>query len=74
MDRMRDTLQNAKIRLEQHGITPNKVLLSGGACNMRFVQAFTREIFADAEVYKDHQPECVVSNGIALYAKAYYKA
>ena len=74
MDRMRDTLQNAKIRLEQHDITPNKVLLSGGACNMPFVQAFAREIFADAEVYKDPQPECVVSTGIALYAKAYYKA
>ena len=74
MDRMRDTLQNAKIRLEQHGITPNKVLLSGGACNMPFVQAFAREIFADAEVYKDPQPECVVSNGVALYAKQYTEA
>ena len=74
MDRMRDTLQNAKIRLEQHGITPNKVLLSGGACNMPFVQEFAREIFADAEVYKDPQPECVVSNGVALYAKMYTEA
>ena len=74
MDHMRNTLQNAKIILEQRGITPNKVLLYGGACNMPFVQAFAREIFADAEVYKDPQPECVVSTGIALYAKAYYKA
>ena len=74
MDRMRDTLQNAKIRLEQHGITPNKVLLSGGACNMPFVQAFTGEIFANADVYKDPQPECVVSNGVALYAKMYTEA
>ena len=71
MDRMRDTLQNAKIILKQHGITPNKVLLSGGACNMPFVQEYAREIFADAEVYKDPQPECVVSNGVALYAKQY---
>ena len=62
-------LNNAKERLDQHGILPTKVLLSGGACRMPFIQKYTRDIFG-CRVDIDPQPECVVSNGIALYAQA----
>ena len=66
---IREELQNAKIKLYQNGIHPNRVLLSGGACRMPFIQDYARDIF-QVKVDIDPQPECVVSNGIALYAKA----
>ena len=64
-----DVLSNAKIKLNQNGISPNKVLLSGGACRMPFIKSCTEKIFG-VKVDVDHLPECVVSNGIALYSKS----
>lgn len=69
-----EILKNAKIKLNQNGIFPNRILLSGGACRMNFVQKYAKEIFQEAKVDIDQQPECVVSNGIALFAKAQAEA
>ena len=65
---IKETLSNAKIRLNLNGITPNRVLLSGGASRMPFIREYAEQIFG-VKVDVDQQPECVVSNGIALYAK-----
>lgn len=63
----------AKNRLTNAGITPNRILLSGGASWMPFIQDYTRQVFG-IEPDLDPRPECVVSNGIAMYAQALYTA
>lgn len=67
-------LSNATKKLQGYGISPNKVLLSGGASRMPFVKKLTEEAFPNAEIVRDNYPEWVVSDGAALYAKTHIKA
>ena len=73
MQSIKETLNNAKIKLSTNGITPNRVLLSGGASRMPFIKEYAEQIFG-VNVDVDQQPECVVSNGIALYAQKFDQA
>ena len=73
MNSIREVLNNAKAKLVQNGIVPNRVMLSGGASRMPFIKEYAKSIF-NVTVDVDQQPECVVSNGIALYAQAFDKA
>ena len=73
MQSIYETLQNARIKLNTNGITPNRILLSGGASRMPFIQEYAEQIFG-VRVDVDPQPECVVSNGIALYAERFDQA
>ena len=73
MNSIREVLNNAKAKLGQNGIVPNRVMLSGGASRMPFIKEYAKSIF-NVTVDVDQQPECVVSNGIALYAQAFDKA
>ena len=73
MQSIYETLQNARIKLSTNGITPNRILLSGGASRMPFIQEYAEQIFG-VRVDVDPQPECVVSNGIALYAQRFDQA
>ena len=73
MRSINEVLNNAKARLGQNGIFPNRVMLSGGASRMPFIKEYAESIF-NVTVDVDQQPECVVSNGIALYAQAFDKA
>lgn len=68
-----ETLRNAKTKLSQNGITPNRVLLSGGASRMPFIKEYAHKIFG-VDIDVDQQPECVVSNGIALYVQKFDEA
>ena len=70
---IKEVLTNAKIKLNQNGIIPNRVLLSGGASRMYFIKEYAEQIF-NVKVDVDQQPECVVSNGIALYAQRFDQA
>lgn len=65
---IKQELENLKKRLDANNIHPNKVLLSGGASSMPFIQQYTLDIFG-IRPDVDEQPERVVSDGIALYAK-----
>lgn len=67
-------LSNAEKKLQGYGISPNKVLLSGGASRMPFVKELTEKAFPDAEIIRDNFPEWVVSDGAALYAQVHFKA
>ena len=73
MQSIHETLQNARIKLNTSGITPNRILLSGGASRMPFIREYAEQIFG-VRVDVDPQPECVVSNGIALYAQKFDQA
>ena len=66
MQRIQETLQNARIKLNTNGITPKRILLSGGAIGMPFIQEYAEQIFG-VKVDIDPQPEWSTSDGIALY-------
>ncbi len=70
---LKETLISAKNKLSEAGITPNYILLSGGASRMPFVKEFAESIFNSATIDKDKNPEYVVSNGIALYEDAQFE-
>lgn len=65
-------LNNAKDKLNGYGISPNKVLLSGGANRMPFVLKLAKETFKDSQVIMDYYPEWVVSDGAAKYIQFEY--
>lgn len=67
-------LSNAVKKLQSYGISPNKVLLSGGASRMPFVKDLTVHAFPNAEVIRDNYPEWVVSDGAARYAEVHSQA
>ena len=67
-------LSNAVKKLQNYGISPNKVLLSGGASRMPFVKDLTVHAFPNAEVIRDNYPEWVVSDGAARYAEVHTQA
>lgn len=67
-------LSNAVQKLQSFGISPNKILLSGGASRMPFVKDLTVQAFPHAEVIRDNFPEWVVSDGAARYAEVYIHA
>lgn len=54
----------------------NKIILSGGACNMKWVGEIVKEIFSnvDTNIDEDDHKEYVVATGIARYAKAQKEA
>lgn len=66
MQRIHETLQNARIKLNTNGITPKRILLSGGAIGMPFIQEYAEQIFG-VKVDIDPQAEFSIANGIALY-------
>lgn len=66
---LQNEIIKAKQRLTLNGITPARVILSGGAARMPFFEQCVRDQFADSIIDKDNEPECVVAHGVALYAK-----
>lgn len=75
MSQLRLTFENAAQKLKNHGIIPTRILLSGGASRMNFVQESTKHIFMEAfpevRIDPDTCPAWVVSDGAAEYAKVY---
>lgn len=44
------------------------IVLTGGACQMDFVEEICRSVFPDANIYKEDNPSYTVSNGLAWVA------
>lgn len=63
-------------KLSSRNMKLDKIVLSGGACIMPWVRKTVKKVFQiDAKkITDDPHPEYVVAQGIALYAKAQYKA
>lgn len=50
-----------------------RIVLSGGACNMQWVKRMLQSVFTEAEIVEDREPSYVVAKGIALYAQAQFQ-
>ena len=55
-------------------VSPQYIVLSGGASRMDFVEEYTRKFFPNATIDLDPTPEWVVSNGAAKYIQAQQSA
>lgn len=51
-----------------------RIVLSGGACNMKWVYRMLKSVFPEANIVEDRTPSYVVAKGIALYAQAQFIA
>lgn len=51
-------------------VTPDNVILTGGASRMPWVQTLVGQVFPKANLMVDSNPSYVVSDGVALYAYA----
>ncbi|MBR5237692.1 MAG: hypothetical protein IKV26_03165 [Paludibacteraceae bacterium] len=68
---VRNDFVNLKSRVDELNVSINKIILSGGACNMGWIKEKIIEIFGgnvDIDI-DDSNPEYVVAKGIALYAE-----
>ena len=67
-----NTLANAKIRLNQNGIIPNQVILSGNTAGVMFIRDYVAQVF---DVYPNINclPETDASNGMAIWMSNNYK-
>lgn len=67
-----NTLANAKIRLNQNGIIPNQVIISGNTAGVMFIRDYVAQVF---DVYPNINclPETDASNGMAIWMSNNYK-
>ena len=65
---------NEKIKEKTGGKSIDVVILSGGACQMPWVEKVVKEIFKPTNIEIDNQASFVVAKGIAMYAKKQIKA
>jgi molecular chaperone DnaK (HSP70) len=61
----RALLTQIKGKLDEKGIAPGVVLLTGGASRMRFTQRLCKEVFPDSICRPDSEPEFCVARGLA---------
>ncbi|MEH2279799.1 MAG: Hsp70 family protein [Nostoc sp.] len=63
----RDSLKEAKEKLEQLGIVPKLVLMTGGASRMKFTHVLCQEMFPEPETLlrPDPEPERCIAMGLA---------
>ena len=67
MQSFRESVTEAKERLDQQGIVPKVVLMTGGASRMKFTREICEEIFPEPEsqVRPDPEPERCIALGLA---------
>lgn len=74
-DRLESALKEDARKLSEIDVSPNSILLSGGASRMPFVKDLVMKYFPDAkEIKRDNEPEWIVSNGAAKYMQAHHQA
>ncbi|HEY9601592.1 MAG TPA: hypothetical protein V6C85_08280 [Allocoleopsis sp.] len=63
----RDAVSEARAKLDQQGIVPKVVLMTGGASRMQFTRQICQEIFPEPEsqVRPDPEPERCIALGLA---------
>ena len=65
----RDSLKNVNQKLNAEGITPIKILLTGGASRMNFIAEICREVFPKSLCVIDNEPELAIAMGLAHWGR-----
>jgi hypothetical protein len=66
-----DYLETCKKDIERE---PDFVYVTGGAAKMRFVPGVVGEVFPNAEMKMDKNPELAIASGLAWFGQAYLKS
>lgn len=72
-DAFRDQLQAVKQKLDQQGIQPSAILLTGSASKMWFVLEICQEVFPDLPCKRDGEPELSIARGLARWGRVYIR-
>ncbi len=64
----RDNLRAVKQELDAQGITPSKIMLTGGASRMDFISTICENIFS-SDWIRDTQPELAIARGLARWGR-----
>lgn len=68
---LKEELDSARIKLRRLNVTPNRIILSGGASRMNFVADCVKNAFPNATINIDQAPAWVVSDGTAQFIKTF---
>ncbi|HNO77013.1 MAG TPA: hypothetical protein PKN33_03050 [Phycisphaerae bacterium] len=69
MGRFGDLVAEARQRLDQNGMMPAALLLTGGASRMGFVRSVCEVIFPESDVRRDSEPEYCIARGLARWGR-----
>ncbi|MBD2772299.1 Hsp70 family protein [Iningainema tapete] len=72
-DAFDDQLQVTKQKLEQQGIQPSAILLTGSASKMGFVPEICQEVFPNLPCKRDGEPELSIARGLARWGRVYIR-
>ncbi len=64
-DAFRQSLKDTRKLLKEQDTTPEFILMTGGASRMRFLQGIVEEVFPDATLRNDSEPQFMVARGLA---------
>ena len=67
------SIKHASTKLNNFGVKPNVVLLSGVGCKIGFIRDIVKSEFPNAKILQDISPEYAISNGNALYVQKIYQ-
>ncbi len=72
-DAFRDQLQEVKQKLQQIGIQPSAILLTGSASKMGFIVEICQEVFSDLPCKRDGEPELCIARGLSRWGRVYIR-
>lgn len=70
-DAFSEQLQAVKHKLDEQGIEPSAILLTGGASKMGFVVEICQNIFPNLPCKRDGEPEFSIARGLARWGRVY---
>ncbi|KOR31279.1 hypothetical protein TI04_01650 [Achromatium sp. WMS2] len=73
IDAYRECLLETKQRLEREQVTPELLLMTGGASRMRFTQDIAKEIFPQTQLAVGTQPQFAIAKGLAWAGRIDHK-
>mgnify|MGYP001095364431 CR=1 FL=1 len=71
IEAFRDIITRAKNKMDQAGIKPDVVLLTGGASRMEFIKETCETIFPESRCFRDTEPELTIARGLARWGRVY---
>ena len=63
----------ANNKMDQAGIKPGVVLLTGGPSRMEFIKETCETIFPESRCFRDTEPELTIARGLARWGRVYIR-
>jgi hypothetical protein len=73
IENFRDIITMANNKMDQAGIKPGVVLLTGGPSRMEFIKETCETIFPESRCFRDTEPELTIARGLARWGRVYIR-